>query len=78
MMKSLYVTESITIRLPRTMPRTKRVSEVNRQISEWLKSFEKPFNYKTNMLRLKKYEKSDREYMYHYEVHRLVEEDEDG
>ncbi|MGD9033652.1 MAG: hypothetical protein PVH02_13365 [Desulfobacteraceae bacterium] len=69
-----YVFESITIALPKTMPRRRRISEASEQISEWLLSLERPFNYKTNMLRLKKFEQTDKEYIYHYEIHGKVED----
>lgn len=69
-----YVIESVTITIPKKMPRTKRLSEVSKQISEWLESLEKPYNYKTDALRLKKFEKSDREYIFQYEIHRRVED----
>ena len=68
-----YHSESITITLPKTMPCSDRVSEVAKRISEWLKSFEKPFNYRTNSLRLEKCEKSHNEYIYRYETYKKVE-----
>ena len=69
-----YVIESVTITIPKKMRPTKRISEVSKQISEWLLSLEKPFNYNTNMLRLKKFEQTHKEYIYHYEIHRKVED----
>ena len=69
-----YHSESITITLPKTMPCSDRVSEVGKRISEWLKSFEKPFNYRTNSLRLKECEKSHNEYIYRYEIYKKVED----
>jgi hypothetical protein len=64
-----YQPESITITLPKTMPYGERVSEVGRRISEWLKSIERPFNYRTNSLRLKRCEKTKNEFIYRYEIH---------
>ena len=69
-----YVFDSVTIAIPKKMPRTQRVSAVSKQISEWLLSLERPFNYKANMLRLKKFEQTDKEYIYHYEIHTKVED----
>jgi hypothetical protein len=69
-----YVFESISIALPKTMPRSKQISEVSKQISEWLKSIESPYNFRTNMLRLNKIEQINEEYIYHYEIHRKVED----
>ena len=74
MKEDLYMLESVTITVPRKKPPTKRISEVSKQISEWLKSLEKPFDYRTNMLRLKKCELSNNEYIYHYEIHRKVKD----
>ena len=68
-----YVFESITIALAKTVPRRRRISEASEQISEWLLSLERPFNYKTDMLRLNKIEQINKEYLYHYEIHRKVE-----
>ena len=68
------VFESISIPLPKTMPRSKRILEVSKQISEWLKSLESPYNFKTNMLRLNRIEQINEEYVYHYEIHRKVED----
>ena len=50
------------------MPYGERLSEVNKQISEWLKSLERPFNYQTDMLRLRKFERNNMEYIYKYEI----------
>ena len=63
-----YEFESLTINLPKSMPLGNKLAEVSRQISEWLESLEKPFNHKT--LRLKKIDKSDKDYIYHYEIQR--------
>ena len=74
MEEDLYVIESITITIPRKMPRTNRVSEVGKQLSEWLQSLEKPYNFRNNMLRLKKIEQTEKEYIYYYEIQRKVED----
>ena len=68
------VIRSVTITISKKMPRSKRVSEVSKQISEWLESLEKPFNYRTNSLRMEKFEQSNNEYILHYEIHRKVED----
>jgi hypothetical protein len=69
-----YQFESIAITIPKKMPRPKKISEVSRQLSEWLESHEKPYNFRTNMLRLKKFEQTEKEYIYHYEIQRKVED----
>ena len=74
MKEDLSVFKSLTITMPRNMSPTNRISEVSKQVSEWLKSLEKPFNNRTNMLRLKKVEQSEKEYIYQYEIHRKVED----
>ena len=68
--KELTMLEFTTITLPKTMPLTERISEVSRQISEWLESLEIPFNDEKDVLRLTRYERNDEKHSYHYSVDR--------
>lgn len=67
---NMFVSKTITIQ--RTMPLIERISEVSKQISEWLETLEKPFNLEKDMLRLTKYERKGGKYLYHYTVRRAV------
>ena len=58
--------DSFNITLPKNMPLRKQLAEASKQISEWLESLEKAINHKT--LRLRKIEKTDKSYIYHYEI----------
>jgi hypothetical protein len=57
-----------TIALPKRMPFEDRMSEVSRQISEWVDSFREVSNTASYKLRLTKVEKTDDEYKYHYSI----------
>ena len=57
--------------LPKTMPLVERISGVSKEISEWIKSFEEPFNVSTDVIQLAKYERNDK-YSYHYIIDRSV------
>ena len=57
--------ESTMITLPKTMPLVERISEVNRQLSDWLKSLE-GFVCGRHVLRLTRYERKAEKYSYHY------------
>ena len=58
--------ESKVITVPKKMPLAARISEVSKQITEWLESLERPFNNETDKLQLTKYERGDKEYSYSY------------
>lgn len=60
--------DSKIITLPKTMPLIERIPEVSKQIFEWLESRDESFNDLTDIVRLKKCEKSSKEYSYHYEI----------
>lgn len=62
--------ESITITLPKTMPLTKRVTEVNLQLSEWIESLETPFNVEKDTFQLRKCDRNENEYSYQYIINR--------
>lgn len=62
--------ESITITLPKTMPLTKRVSEVNLQLSEWIETLETPFNIEKDTFQLRKFDQNESEYSYQYIINR--------
>ena len=60
-----------TISLPKRMPLTDRISEVSKQISEWLRYIYMPppgFRVLDDSLRLIKITKTDEEYRYHYSI----------
>ena len=69
--KGANMSEYKTIILPKTMPLVERISGVSKEISEWIKSFEEPFNVSTDVIQLAKYERNDK-YSYHYIVDRAV------
>ena len=65
------MSEHKTIILPKTMPLVERISGVSKEISEWIKSFEEPFNVSADVIQLAKYERNDK-YSYHYIIDRAV------
>ncbi|MFH1481809.1 MAG: hypothetical protein ABIG67_11110 [Pseudomonadota bacterium] len=67
--------KSKTITLPKTMPAIEQISEVSRQLSEWLKTSDEPYGDRS-ILRLKKIEQNKKECLYHYEI--LKKEDKQG
>jgi hypothetical protein len=58
--------ESKVIIVSRKMPLAVRISEVSKQIAEWLGSLEKPFNNETDKLQLSRYERTENGYRYRY------------
>ncbi len=60
--------ESITVSLPRRMSLVMRISEASRQITEWLESFDIPFDDEKDRLQLAGCEHGDRGYSYQYRV----------
>ena len=64
--------DSSTITLPETMPLSDRISEVSKQISEWLESLESPFDGKTDALQLINYERKGKKFTYQYSIDRDV------
>ena len=62
------MSESIIVTLPEKMPLVKRISEASRQITEWLESFDMPFNCEKDRLHLTKCEHTDGGYSYRYSV----------
>ena len=64
--------ESTTITIPKTMPVTERIPGVSRQILEWLKTLEEPFNIERDALYLAKYERNIGNYRYHYVLERDI------
>jgi len=60
--------QSKTISLPSSMSVAERISEVKKQLQEWLASVQPPFRYSTDALRLKKHERVGREHIYEYEI----------
>lgn len=62
--------ESTSMTLSKAMPLDERILKVNKQLSEWLKSLDKPFNDERDVLQLKKHEQSDKNFIYHYIIER--------
>lgn len=59
---------SKTIALPKNMPLTELFSEIESQISQWFKSFDRLSGNERDSLRLAKFEQTENEFKYHYSV----------
>lgn len=62
------MSESIIVTLPKKMPLVIRISEASKQITEWLQSFDKPFNCEKDRLHLTRCKHTDRGYSYRYSL----------
>jgi hypothetical protein len=62
--------ESLIISLPTSMPLGGRLSEANKQLSEWLASLENPFIIWKDELHLARCQRNGTEYAYHYVIRR--------
>ena len=62
------MSESIIVTLPKKMPLERRISEASKQITEWLQSFDTPFNCEKERLHLTGCEHTDRGYSYRYSL----------
>ena len=62
-----------TITLPKSIPLPDRILESKKQISEWLTSLDKPFDFHTETLRLTKYSGYGKVYTLKYEIIRREE-----
>jgi hypothetical protein len=62
--------EQINISLPKNMHLVERLSEVNRRLSEWLDSLERPFLTWRDELQLIKCQRNGSEYNYQYMINR--------
>jgi hypothetical protein len=71
-MEGANMRESTVISLQKKMSLPERISEANRQISEWIKSLEEPFKDEENDIQLKKYEQKDGKHIYHYIIARNI------
>ena len=71
-MKTPTMIEQTIITLPKSMPLSKRISAVSREISEWLRSLEEPFNVEKDVVYLARYKRNGR-FTYHYVIERDVE-----
>lgn len=60
--------ETKTIAVSKGIPLQERISEVSKQVSEWLDSFEKLSDAERNSLRLKKADQTSKEFRYHYSI----------
>ena len=62
--------ESITISVPKSMPITERISELGRQLSDWLNSLNEPLHFWRDKLELTKCEANGGEHIYQYAIRR--------
>ncbi|MBW1682359.1 MAG: hypothetical protein JRF59_09130 [Deltaproteobacteria bacterium] len=62
------ILEHTTITLPKTMPLDKRITEVTKQLSEWLKSLDKAPKDGASKVFLTKLETGEKDYKYHYSI----------
>lgn len=62
------MSESKVITISASMPLKDQIAEVNRQITKWLESLNEPFESGADLLRLKKCERKDGKYNFHYEI----------
>jgi hypothetical protein len=62
--------ESLIISLPISMPLGGRLSEANKQLSEWLATLDQPFIIWKDELKLTSCQRNGHEYSYHYIIHR--------
>ena len=70
---TVNVRDAKTITLPKTIPLLNRIVHSKKQISEWLTSLERPFDFHTETLRLTKYNGYGKVYTYKYEIIRKEE-----
>jgi hypothetical protein len=63
------MTNSITIRIPKNMALSEQISEVKKQLQEWLRSLNPKFKYSKDGLRLKRYETIGRKHIFDYELY---------
>lgn len=68
-----YKSNTITIKLPLTMPLPERISKVSQKITEWISGFEEPFDINTDVIHLAKYERNAK-YSYYYVIDRAVKD----
>jgi hypothetical protein len=64
------VPESKTIYVPNNIPVGARIQEVQRQISEWMQSLDKPFRPAKDTLSLTKCRQLDQAYSLYYKIQR--------
>ena len=62
--------ESLIISLPISMPLGGRLSEANKQLSEWLAALDQPFIIWKDQLQLTTCKQNGNEYSYHYIIRR--------
>jgi effector-binding domain-containing protein len=62
------VLEHTIISLPKTMPLDQRITEVTKQLSEWLKSLDKLPKDSASKVFLTKFENGEEDYRYHYSI----------
>jgi hypothetical protein len=66
------MTERTTIILPAALPIGKTVEEVKKRIMDWALDLEEPFDEKSDVFRLVRIERQEKEYAYVYGIERGV------
>jgi hypothetical protein len=66
------MSELITITLPKDMSITERISEVSKELSEWLLALDKPVKIGKDVIYLSHYHVNGG-YSYHYSIEREIE-----
>jgi len=63
------MTNSKTIAIPKNRALSEQISEVKKQLQEWLRLLEPPSKYPKDGLRLKRYETVGRKHVFEYELY---------
>jgi hypothetical protein len=63
------MTTSKTIAIPKNTALSEQISEVKKQLHEWLGSLEPPFKQYKDGLRLKRYATTGRKHIFEYELY---------
>ena len=63
------MTNSKTIAIPKNTALSEQISEVKKQLKEWLRSLEPPFKHYRDGLRLKRYATTGRKHIFEYELY---------
>jgi len=69
------MSELLIISLPKKLALTEHISKTKQRISKWTKSPDESFNEKMDAVQLKKCERSEKEYLYHYVIARGANSD---
>lgn len=67
---SEYLSKTVTV--PVDMPLSERISEVSKEVAEWVESLDEPFDLSEDVIYLVKCERTATHYKYHYVIDRAV------